>query len=196
MSGSCRPFAALAALLFAATTLRSAAGGDPIEELVRQCDLVAEISVHSTATIRAEIRYSDAEWSSKFAAVPDENRFSKVLPAGPFNGWYESRYARVRTAIKGCEAGQTIAIDFNNYATDTNAPGENTLFVEDEHCLVFLRRYTNGHYGVLNLRDGKLPISGGGVPGWRASATPVALPDVLRQLREWVVAATQRRPQP
>jgi hypothetical protein len=182
-------------MFLAAAMAQSAAGGDPIEDLVRRCDLVAEIGVHTTATVRAEIRYSDAEWSAKFAAVPDETRFSNVLPAGPFNGWYESRSASVITALKGCEDNQVIAIDFNNYATDTNAPGTNTLFAESEHCIVFLKRYPNGHYGIVNLNEGKLTIADGTVPGWRGSETAPPLADVIRQLGEWVSAAKQRRPQ-
>jgi len=187
-----RPVAVLGGVLLAAALVQSAIGADPIEALVGQCDLIAEIYVHSGATVQAEIRYTDEEWSAKFAAVPDESRFSKLVPAGPFNGWYESRAARVVTALKGCSPSQTLAIDFNNYATDTNAPGENILFLESEHCIVFLTRYTNGHFGVVNLRDGKLPISDDLVRGWRGATAATPLADVIRQIREWVAA--ERKP--
>lgn len=176
---------ALAIMLLAARATHA----DPMEDLVRQCDLVAEVHVISSAPLaRLEINYSDDDWRAKFASVPTEDKFSKVLPTGSFNGWFDTKSARVVTPIRGCRQSELIAIDFNNLMTDTNTPGENIIFENDEKCLVFLKKYPDGHYGAINQKQGKLIIAGDHVPGWRESDEPVALSSVLRQLREWAIA--------
>ncbi len=177
---------------FALAVVLSTALADPMEELVRQCDLVAEVHViSSTPLAKLEIKYTDAEWSAKFASVPTEDKFSKVLPSGSFNGWFDSRTARVVAPIRGCRQSELIKIDFNNLMTETNTPGENVIFENEERCLVFLKKYPDGHYGVINQKQGKLPIVNDHVPGWRGSPEPVALTSVLQQLREWVAAISR-----
>lgn len=180
-----------------AVAVSRAAIADPMEELVRHCDLVAEVHVASSPPLaRLEIKYSDDEWKAKFAAVPSEDRFSKVLPSGSFNGWFDSKTVRVVTPIRGCRQSETITVDFNNLMTETNAPGENIIFENDERCIAFLRRYPDGHYGAINQKQGKLLIVNDRVPGWRNGAEPTPLADVLRQLREWAAVIAREKPEP
>lgn len=161
-------------------------------ELVRQCDLVAEVHVVSSPPLaKLEIKYSDEEWKAKFAAVPNEDKFSKVLPSGSFNGWFDTRSARVVTPVRGCKQNDLIKIDFNNLMSETNAPGENIIFENEERCLVFLKKYPDGHYGVVNQKHGKLQIVEGRLLKWRSSAEPVALAEVLQQLREWAAVVSR-----
>lgn len=164
---------------------------DPMEDLVRLCDLVAEAHVVSSAPLaKLEIKYTDAEWSAKFASVPSGDKFSRVSPSGPFNGWFESRSAIIVTPIRGCRQNEQIKVDFNNLMTETNAPGENIIFENEERCLVFLKKYPDGHYGVINMQHGKLPIVKAHITDWRGSKEPVALSAILQQLREWAAAIT------
>lgn len=177
---------------FALALISRQALADPLEDLVRQCDLVAEVHVISSAPLaRLEIKYTDAEWSAKFAAVPSEDKFAKVLPSGSFNGWFDSRTARVVNPVRGCRQSELIKIDFNNLMTETNTPGENVIFDNEERCLVFMKKYPDGHYGVINQKQGKLPIVNDRVPAWRNSEEPVPLTSVLQQLREWAAAVSR-----
>jgi hypothetical protein len=178
-----------------AVAVARVACADPMEDLVRQCDLVAEIHVVSSPPLaRMEIKYSDDDWKAKFAAVPTEDKFSKVLPTGSFNGWFDSRTARVVTPIRGCRQSELIKIDFNNLMTDTNTPGENVVFENEERCLVFLRKYPDGHYGAIDQKRGKMTIAGDAVPGWRGGAEPAPIATVLQQLREWAAAVARDKP--
>lgn len=191
-----RHAAGIIACIIAAAAAQAAAA-DPMEDLVRQCDLVAEIHVVSSPPLaRMEIRYSDDDWKAKFAAVPNEEKFSKVLPTGSFNGWFDSRTVRVVSPIRGCRQSETVKVDFNNLMTETNAPGENIIFENDERCIAFLKKYPDGHYGAINQKQGKLAIADDRVPGWRNRPEPTPLADVLRQLREWaaVIAREEREP--
>jgi hypothetical protein len=181
-----------AAVIAVVSLIAHAAHADPMEDLVRQCDLVAEVHVISSPPLaKLEINYTDAEWSAKFAAVPNEDKFSKVLPSGSFNGWFDTRTARVVNPVRGCGQSELIKVDFNNLVTETNTPGENVIFDNEERCLVFLKKYPDGHYGVINQKQGKIRIVNDRVPGWRGGEESVTLASVLQQLREWAAAVSR-----
>jgi hypothetical protein len=188
-------FATFLTAAIAMAALTTCLRADPMGDLVRQCDLIAEIHViSSTPLAKVEIKYSDDDWKAKFAAVPSEDKFSKVLPTGSFNGWFDSRTARIVTPIRGCRQGELIKIDFNNLMTDTNTPGENIVFENEERCLAFLRKYPDGHYGAVDQKHGRMAIADDTVPGWRGGSQPVPIAAVLQQLREWAAAVARDKP--
>ncbi len=106
-------------------------------EARNKSDLIAHIEITATSAPPARLGTStDQEFG----------RFRRVATA------------KVLTAVKGCNAGDTLSLNFDNgYACP------NVIYQKEEECLVFLTKTDSGAYNTMNLYCGRFSVKAGQV---------------------------------
>ena len=134
------------------------------ENAVRtESDVIAHVIITATAPV---------ESAPETKSDPSTDRFERVATA------------RVITAVKGCKAGDSLSLLFDN---GFGCP--NVIYAEKEECLVFLKKDTAGVYRTMNLYCGRFSVNDGQVADFYlmgpVEKTPASTP--LKTVIDWLL---------